>query len=94
MRNSPANPRDTFRSKTGAVRVARLLPPLPPVETRQGVLRAAAVAVVLCLLVWVVAVEPGSNDISAMGTLIGCLIVLLGYVKPGGTSGTTPGAGG
>ena len=60
-------------------------PPVPP-EQRQALLRAASVAVVLALMVWVVAVEPGSNDISAMGTLAACLLVLLGLVKPGGTN--------
>ena len=61
------------------------VPPAP----RQQALRAAAVAVVLFLLVWVVAVRPGQVDVATTGTLCGALFVLLGYAswigpKPGG----------
>ena len=55
-------------------------------------MRAASVAVVLGLMVWVVVVRPGPIDIQAMGTLAGVLIVLLGFVKPGGTNNPSAGA--
>lgn len=52
-----------------------------PAAPRQQALRAAAVAVVLFLLVWVVVVRPGPIDIATVGTLCGALFVLLGYAS-------------
>jgi hypothetical protein len=48
-------------------------------DPRVNLLRSAAVAVILSLLVWLVVVEPGPNDVSAVGTLLGSLIVILGF---------------
>ena len=48
-------------------------------EPRLSALRTAALAVILFLLVWVVVVEPGPNDLSAIGTLGGFMVVILGY---------------
>lgn len=47
-------------------------------EPRLRVLRTAAAVVVLGLLVWLVIVEP-ANDTGAIGTMIGALLVLLGF---------------
>lgn len=41
--------------------------------------RTVAVLVICALLVWVVAVEQGPNDLGATGTLGGMLLVLLGF---------------
>ena len=40
--------------------------------------RTVAVIVLCALLVWVVAFEPGANDVATVGTLGGMLLVLLG----------------
>jgi len=47
-------------------------------EPRLRVLRTVAALVVLGLLVWLVIVEP-DNDTGAIGTMIGALLVLLGF---------------
>lgn len=41
--------------------------------------RVAVVAVVCVLMVWVVAVESGPNDVATAGLLGGMLLVLLGF---------------
>jgi hypothetical protein len=48
-------------------------------DPRVNLLRSAAVAVILGLLVWLVVVETGPNDVSTVGTLLGSLIVILGF---------------
>lgn len=48
-------------------------------EPRLSLLRTAAVLVICALLVWVVAVEEGPNDIATLGSLLGALMVLLGF---------------
>ena len=48
-------------------------------EPRLGLLRTAGVIVVCSLMVWVVVVEGGPNDLGALGALIGALLVLLGF---------------
>ena len=50
-------------------------------DPRVKILRSAAVAVILGLLVWLVVVETGPNDVSTVGTLLGCLIVILGFAQ-------------
>ena len=50
-------------------------------DPRLSLLRAAAVAVLLGLLVWLVVVETGPNDVSAMGTIVGSLLVVLGFAQ-------------
>lgn len=47
-------------------------------EPRLRLLRSAAALVVLGLVAWLVIVEP-SNDTGAIGTLVGALLVLLGF---------------
>jgi uncharacterized BrkB/YihY/UPF0761 family membrane protein len=47
-------------------------------EPRLRVLRTAAAVVVLVLLVWLIVVEP-SNDTGAIGTMIGALLIILGF---------------
>jgi hypothetical protein len=42
-------------------------------------LRVAAFIVLSALLVWVVVVEEGPNDLGAIGSLLGALMVLLGF---------------
>jgi hypothetical protein len=42
-------------------------------------LRTVAFVVLSALLVWVVVVEAGPNDLGATGTLGGMLLVLLGF---------------
>jgi len=48
-------------------------------EPRLQLLRSIAVLGVLFLLVWIVVVEDGPNDLAAVGTLLGALLVLLGF---------------
>ena len=59
-------------------------------EPRLAMLRTVAFVVLSTLLVWVVVVEAGPNDLGAMGTLLGSLLVLLGFEAllrlPGGGS--------
>jgi len=50
-------------------------------DPRVNLLRSAAVAVILGLLVWLVVVETGPNDVSTVGTLLGSLIVILGFAQ-------------
>jgi predicted phosphohydrolase len=42
-------------------------------------LRSAAFVVLSGLLVWVVVVEEGPNDLGAIGSLLGAMMVLLGF---------------
>jgi predicted phosphohydrolase len=48
-------------------------------EPRLGLLRTAAFVVLAGLLVWVVVVEEGPNDLGAIGSLLGAMMVLLGF---------------
>ena len=48
-------------------------------EPRLRLLRTVAFIVIAALLAWVVVFEEGPNDLGAMGTLIGALLVLLGF---------------
>lgn len=48
-------------------------------EPRLRLLRTAAVVIVLTLIAWLVVFEPGSNDLATIGTLIGALLVILGF---------------
>ncbi|HEY3546885.1 MAG TPA: hypothetical protein VGK17_12480 [Propionicimonas sp.] len=48
-------------------------------EPRLRLLRTLAVIVILALLVWLVAFEPGPTDTGAVGTLAGALLVILGF---------------
>jgi hypothetical protein len=48
---------------------------------RLSLLRTAAVAVILGLLIWVFVVEDGPTDASTVGTLLGSLIVILGFAQ-------------
>ena len=48
-------------------------------EPRLQLLRSMAVLGILFLLVWIVVVEEGPNDTGAVGTLVGALLVLLGF---------------
>jgi hypothetical protein len=48
-------------------------------DPRLGMLRVAGFIVIAALLVWVVVVEDGPNDLAAIGTLLGSLMVLLGF---------------
>ena len=42
-------------------------------------LRTLAIVVILALLVWVIVAEQGPNDLGAIGTMGGMLLVLLGF---------------
>ena len=48
-------------------------------EPRLRLLRTAALALVLVLLAWLVIFEPGPNDLGAVGTLVGAMLVILGF---------------
>ena len=48
-------------------------------EPRLALLRTVAFVILATLLVWVVAVEEGPNDLGAIGTIGGMLLVLLGF---------------
>lgn len=41
--------------------------------------RTVAFVILASLLVWVIVVEPGPNDLATTGTIGGMLLVLLGY---------------
>lgn len=47
-------------------------------EPRLRLLRSLALVVLLALLVWLVIFEP-SNDTGAIGTLVGAIMILLGF---------------
>ena len=42
-------------------------------------MRSASAAVLLVLLAWLVVAEPVGNDVSAIGTILGSLLVILGF---------------
>ena len=48
-------------------------------EPRLRFLRSAAAVLLLALLFWLVVLEDGPNDLAAIGTLVGALLVLLGF---------------
>ena len=48
-------------------------------EPHLRLLRSAAALVILVLIAWLVVVEDGPNDTGAIGTLVGSLLVLLGF---------------
>jgi hypothetical protein len=48
-------------------------------EPHLRLLRTLAIIVILALLAWIVVVEPGPNDTGAIGTLLGSLLILLGF---------------
>jgi hypothetical protein len=48
-------------------------------EPRLRLLRSVALVVILVLLAWLVVFEDGPNDTGAIGTLIGALLVILGF---------------
>jgi len=42
-------------------------------------LRGVAVVVLTAMVVWLLVVEDGPNDIPALGTILGAMLVLLGF---------------
>lgn len=48
-------------------------------EPRLRLLRSLAVVVMLGLLVWLVIFEGGPTDTGAVGTLVGAMLVILGF---------------
>jgi len=48
-------------------------------EPRLQLLRSIAAIFILLLLAWLIVVEDGPNDLAAVGTLLGGLLVLLGF---------------
>ena len=47
-------------------------------EPRLALLRTAAFVVLAGCLVWVIVVEEGPNDLGAIGSLLGAMMVLIG----------------
>jgi len=54
-------------------------PRRPDPDPRIFWLRTATVVLFLALLAWLVVFEDGPNDVAAIGTLSGSLIVVLGF---------------
>jgi len=48
-------------------------------DPRLRLLRSIAIVVLACLLVWLVVIEDGPNDLPTIGTVLGAMLVALGF---------------